>query len=328
MSRFRWLAAAAALAVLAVPVGACGDGGGSGGSGGSAGSAGGESSGGGSGDSGAAEAPPFPVGSVTETFVDDSRTTDDPVGDRSAPTRTLQTTVYVPGGTGPFPMVVLAHGFSCQPRKFRRLATAWAEAGYMVAIPAFPLTNDRSGGPPVLADLINQPADVSFVIDELLRLGAGDDPALGGRVDGEHIGLAGHSLGGATAYGVAFNGCCPDERLDAVVLMSTLPLPFGDDPFTFEGVPALLLQLTGDPIVPYQQAVDTYDRLASPRFLVTLEGGGHVEPYEDALSPHDEVVTATTIAFWDAYLGDDPAAADRLVEAADAADATRVTADP
>jgi fermentation-respiration switch protein FrsA (DUF1100 family) len=264
---------------------------------------------------------PYGVDTETETLVDDTRPTDDPSGRLSAPDRTLPTDVYVPDGPGPFPLVVIAHGFDGHPRKFTQLATAWAEAGYVVAVPAFPLTNDRAGGPRVLGDYLAQPADVSFVIESVLRLH-------GDRVDGDRIGVAGLSLGGATTYGLAFNDCCRDDRVDAVVLMSTLRLPFGDGRYELGDTPKLLLQLTGDPIVPYDEAVDAYDEAAAPKFLVSLEGGGHFEPYENAPSAHDGVVEETTIAFWDAYLGGDDGGVDRLVEAVEASGSTRISAEP
>ncbi|HEY8526847.1 MAG TPA: hypothetical protein VIL48_17885 [Acidimicrobiales bacterium] len=311
MRRRRLVAALVALAVVAAPAAGCGDDGG--------------------GDRGAepadrtvttaAAGPPYAVETTTETFVDEDRPTDDPGGALSAPTRTLATDLYVPEGPGPFPLVVLAHGFNGHPRKFTELATAWAEAGMVVAVPAFPLTNEEAGAPTVLNDYANQPGDVSFVIDEVLRHLDVADP--------ERIGVAGHSLGGATAYGVVYHDCCRDDRVDAAVLLSTLPLPFDGGDFRFaDGPPVLLVQLTDDPIVPYQQAVDTYDRVDPPRFLVTLEAGGHFEPYENAPSDHDAVVEETTTAFWEAYLGGDEAAVDRLVEAAESADATRIAADP
>lgn len=271
---------------------------------------------------------PFEVETLTETFVDDSRPADDPEGARSAPERTLETQLYVPDGDGPFPLVVHAHGLNGHPRKYVQLATAWAEAGYVVALPAFPLTNDGSGVPGIIADYVDQPADVAFVIDEVLELAAGDHPQLGGRIDEERIAVSGHSLGGATVYGLTFNDCCQDDRIDAVILMSTLPLPFEDGSYAFEGVPVLLLQITEDPLVPYDEAVTTYDAATSPKFLVELEGGGHFEPYEDAPSPHDDLVRTTTTAFWDAYLDDEPDAPQRLIDAVESSDIATVTAAP
>jgi dienelactone hydrolase len=326
------------LTSLAVAGTACGGDGGGGGDGdaspaGDAGQGGEGRGGDGDGDGGSpAAGRPYGVETVTETFVDDSRPVDDPEGTRNAPERTLATDIYVPDGEGPFPLVVHAHGFDGNPGKFTELLTHWAEAGYVVVAPMFPLTNDltavETGLPGILADYVNQPADVTFVIDQVLELAEGDHPLLGGRVDPEHIGVSGHSLGGATSYGLVFNDCCRDDRVDAVVLMSTLPLPFEGGEFTFEGVPVLLLQLTGDPIVPYDEAVSTYEAAGGPKFLVSLDGGGHFEPYENAPSPFDQVVHDVTLPFWDGYLADDPDATDRLVEAAESADQVRIEAAP
>ncbi|MGH9212833.1 MAG: alpha/beta hydrolase family protein [Acidimicrobiales bacterium] len=274
----------------------------------------------------AGPARPFEVETTSLTLVDDSRPTDHPDDRWDAPTRSLETTIYVPQGDGAFPLVVQAHGFEGHPRKFTQLMTSWAAAGYVVALPVFPLTNDAGEAPRVLGDYVNQPADVAFVVDQILDLAAADDPALGGRVDPERIAVSGHSLGGVTAYGLAFNDCCRDDRLDAAILMSTLPLPFAGGSYDFSGVPLLLLQLTEDPLVPYDAAVTTFTESRRPKFLVTLEGGIHPEPYEDAPSPHDGVVEATTIAFLDAYVGDDPSGADHLVEAVESSDGATVEA--
>src|ERR1700675_13416 len=63
---------------------------------------------------------------LTLTFVDRSRPTVDPLGTRSAKTRTLVTEVYVPHGKGPFPFIVMAHGTAGNPGKLTQLLTAWA----------------------------------------------------------------------------------------------------------------------------------------------------------------------------------------------------------
>jgi dienelactone hydrolase len=301
-------------------------------------SCGGDGGGGDGGESSATTAPEaseasgereaFTVETLSETFVDESRPTDDPAGVRAAPTRTLVTDIYVPDGEGPFPLIVHAHGFNGNPGKFTELLTRWAEAGYVVAAPKFPMTNDLDGGTGVLGDYVNQPADVTLVIDEVLRLAAGDHPALAGRVDEERIGVSGHSLGGATAYGLVFNDCCRDDRVGAVAIMSSVPAPFEGGSYRFTGVPLLLLQLTEDPIIPYEEAEGVYEQATRPRFLLTLDGGTHFEPYEDVPSPFDGVVRDVTVAFWDAYLGANAAAVDRLVDAGESGDQTRLAADP
>src|SRR5690554_1316075 len=60
----------------------------------------------------------------TETFVDATRETKSANGD-VIPSRTLETTIYRPNGTGPFPLIVFAHGSSGHPNKFTKLFAKW-----------------------------------------------------------------------------------------------------------------------------------------------------------------------------------------------------------
>ena len=117
----------------------------------------------------ATRAPVRAVHHVTLTLVDHSRPTVDPAHGRSAPSRTLVTQVYIPKGKGSFPLVVMAHGNAGNPGKLTELLTTWAQAGYVVAAPTFPLTNDLTEIPTVIGDYVNQPGDVSFVIDQVLK---------------------------------------------------------------------------------------------------------------------------------------------------------------
>jgi pimeloyl-ACP methyl ester carboxylesterase len=57
-------------------------------------------------------------------------------------------------------------------------------------------------------------ADVSFVIDQLEKLNTGDDP-LAGKLDLEHLGIFGHSFGGATAA----EACRADDRCKAAAVL-------------------------------------------------------------------------------------------------------------
>ena len=243
----------------------------------------------------------LPVSRITETFVDRSRPTADPDGTRSAPTRTLATDIYVPSGKGPYPLVIHAHGADGDARKFSELGNAWARRGYVVAIPTFPLTSDTSGGPSVIGDYVNQPADLHFVLDRVLQLAATPGTPLAGKIDAGHIGLSGLSLGGATAYGFGFNPCCRDERIKAVVIMSGIELPFGNRPDVFDK-PILIFHGTADPVIPYSTAVDVYASAAPPKYFVTLRGAGHAPPYENTPDPHDAIVIASTLDFWNMYL--------------------------
>lgn len=271
-----------------------------------------------------AASPPFAVERFTETFVDESRPTDDPNDLRSAPTRTLVTDIYVPEVDAPAPLIVHGHGINGHPNKFTELLTAWAEAGYVVVAPAFPVSNGEDPGEAHFSDYINQPADMSFVIDEVLRLAGEDHPVLGGRVDPEVIGASGLSLGGITVAGVGFADCCRDDRIDAAIIMDSLLLPFEDETPVLEGMPLLFLHLTEDDITPYDAGLASYEGAGTPKYMVTLIGEGHGQPFEDTPSPYDELVVTTTLAFWDTYLRGDPAAIDELIEAAESSDLSTI----
>ena len=245
----------------------------------------------------------------TETFVDSSRPTT-ANGAEIAPDRTLVTDIYVPEGEGPFPLVVIAHGYVGHARKFTELAESWAQDGYVVAVPTFPVTNDEYEAPDIFG-YVDQPADVSFVIDEVL--------ASESKADGDRIGLAGLSLGGATTYGVMFNPCCVDERIDAAIVMSGFRMPFDGDADRFDPArPLMVVHGTTDEAIPYEGSDAVYRDAPTPKYYVTFENGSHASPFENSESPHDEVATAITRDFWKAYLLDDADAADALIEDATA----------
>jgi len=247
-----------------------------------------------------AAAPPFEVMTRTVTFVDDHRD------------RTLATTIHSPVDVpGPVPLIAFAHGNDGHPRKFSQLLTAWAEAGYVVAAPAFPLTNDEAPGPSVFSDVANQPADVRFVIDEMLALNDDPDDALFETIDPEHIGAGGLSLGGWTTYGVTYNSCCRDDRIDAALAMSAIFGTFEGGDYDVSGVPLLIIYGTADPIAA--GSPDVYVEAAPPKYLVTIVGGTHAAPFEDDPDPADGIVRTVTIDFWDAYLSGRPGALEALV---------------
>jgi dienelactone hydrolase len=237
----------------------------------------------------------YAVGELTETFVDTSRGTVSANGQGNSPTRTLVTVIHYPQSEGPFPLIVLAHGQTGHPNKFSQLTTAWASAGFVVAAPVFPLTNNqtafRTDG-----DYVNQPADVSFVIDRMLARSKDRDGPLARRVDKGHIGVAGLSLGGATVYGIAFNSCCRDRRIDAALVMAGILLPY-DGAYEFPSVPLLIIHGNSDP-----RGREPYGMARPPKYLMTIERPTHSPPFEDAPDPADELVVTVTVDFWDAYL--------------------------
>ena len=260
---------------------------------------------------------PFSVLHLEQTFVDTLRPTPKTSTAPELPSRTIVTSLVVPEAPGPFPLIVLSHGLTGTPAKLTRLADAWATAGFVVALPAFPLTN---GSVPDAAanagDIVNQPADVSFVIDQVLALNADDTSRLYGRVDGDRIGVAGHSLGAATTYGVTFSPCCTDDRIDAVVILAGLVLVQPDENDYSRPLPVMIVHGDADPVLDISLDTDVYAQLAGPKWFVTLHGGTHSTGFENLGTPYDAIVDASTTDFWDATLGGSATAADALRRAA------------
>lgn len=200
-------------------------------------------------------------------------------------------------------MIIFGHGFTGHPRRFTKLLGAWAEAGYAVAAPAFPLTNGDADQV-VFDDVVNQPADVRFVIDELLAGPFEVDPA--------RIGVAGFSLGAATSLAVGFNPAHRDPRPRAIAMLSGGFFDSLGGPHAMDAKPLLVVHGTDDGIVPYELGEAVYGAAQPPKVLITLEGGHHREETVDVEGPLPAVVE-TTLAFWDLFLRDDDTARARLL---------------
>ena len=252
---------------------------------------------------------PFEFTTWTETFVDRSRPTEPGSETPGAPERTLATTIYLPAGTEPRPLIVFSHGLVGHPDKFTSLLSAWARAGYVVAAPAFPTTNDHVPGSPKNFDVATgQPADVSFVLDQVLASSRDPNSPLHDRVDANRIGAGGLSLGGATTYSVAFSRCCRDDRITSAEVLAGALLPLVGE-FDLDGhIPLLIAHGDQDPVLQYSFARDAFDQAAPPVWFVTLLGATHAPPFENDITPYDATVEQFTTDFWDATIGGDTAA--------------------
>jgi dienelactone hydrolase len=270
---------------------------------------------------------PFEFSVSQFTVVDPTRVTPATETTDELPERTIDFLLYLPDSDRPVPLVVFSHGMNGHPEKFEALHQAWAPAGYAVAAPTFPLTNDRVDNPlPNLADGLNQPADVVLVLDHLLDESSDADSDLAGRFDPDRLAAAGLSLGGATTYEVAVNDVARDDRFRAAMVMSGFRFTNEDDGgfVASDGIPVYVLHGDADPLIPVSVAKDVYEDLAAPRFFLTLEGGGHAGPFEDEggfepkIPGMDAVVFDSTIAFWDRYLLGATDTADDIIDATSA----------
>jgi predicted dienelactone hydrolase len=257
---------------------------------------------------------------LTLDLVDVSRPTAAGASSAESPARTLVTEVRLPPTDAPAPLIVFAHGLSGHPDVFTQLLDAWAQAGFVVAAPAFPLTNrDVPDAWQNWWDVQEQPDDVSFVIDELLAAGEDDGSPVHGRIDPDRIGVGGLSLGGATTYLVGLNDASRDPRVDAAMVLDGVAFDDRETGTFLEpsGTPAFVAHCADDPVADVRIARDAYALLAPPKYLVVLDGTCHAEAFEDTPHERDDIATAMTSAFWLAYLADgEPAELDAVLDAA------------
>ncbi len=249
-----------------------------------------------------------------EVFVDPARPTPRTANFGGADSRALRTVVWFPANSkGPFPMLILAHGFGGLPEKFDAFARSVAREGYAVAAPAFPLTNQNApGGHEVgFSDFRNQPADLSFVLDRLIEATATQGHPLAGKVDPNCVAALGHSLGGATVVALTRKACCRDPRVQATVLVSAawiLHTNFGPDALLAGPPPTLLLHGKEDRTLDVRLSQQLYEMLLPPRLFVAVAGGGHSDGLESQTEPPVPPRRATqdaTLAFLRAVFAGD-----------------------
>ncbi|WP_218081438.1 alpha/beta hydrolase family protein [Anthocerotibacter panamensis] len=146
---------------------------------------------------------PYSVGVADDLTLNDSRRN-----------RTVPLKIYYPDGPGPFPVIVFSHGGGGTKDAFSELSFFWASHGYVSIHPTHldhDLKREQQGssrrelGEIAKTDSTlwqSRTDDISLIISSLGSLEQ-QVPALSGKFDNQHIGVAGHSFGAATALMVA-----------------------------------------------------------------------------------------------------------------------------
>ncbi len=205
---------------------------------------------------------------------------------------------------GPYPLVVLSHGFGMNPEWYHPLAEHLASRGYVVLAPEH---IEYDWFTDVVSSTVSRPLQVSQTIDFAAS------GILSGAIDTEHIAVVGHSYGGTTALmagGAQFQtdwleescaieedpflqsffcevllggteqlagdmgldavptGLWPslaDERVDAIVAMAPDGGLFGDVGLAQLDVPAMFIGGTGDTAAPWSWGGElAWDHVSSP----------------------------------------------------------------
>lgn len=252
--------------------------------------------------------------------------------------------VHFPQTGGPYPVILFSHGFGGNKDAFGPVGRHWASHGYVVFHPTHADGLGRAKGIPKvdtgeeagarmrfqgLIAGINDPqkigdrvADLVLILDSLDRM-PNAVPALKGKIDAKHIGVAGHSFGAYTAMliggvtadlGIEKDRGFADKRVACILPISgqgTGQQGLTDRSWDALKIPMMTITGTRDHGAggqgvdwkkePYQFSPK------GDKFLVVIDGANHLS-FGGGLGPRSsaptEVVKQCSIQFWDAYLKD------------------------
>lgn len=284
-----------------------------------------------------APAPTFSVGLGTCTFVDPSR----PVIDFAtkpytflSTSRTLVTeirypTSYVSGApseqrgavplasTTGYPTIVFAHGYDVTPDIFAPLLDAWVRAGFVVVAPLFPdeKTSEVAAqhGANTESDLVNEPADLAFVTQAVVRASNGTSsncPIVQGLVNASELALAGHSDGATAVAMLAFDHGLDPQGVNFASLRTGLHF---NAVAVFSGAEDLsqsyaaeashpnflIVHSRDDQCNPLGNDVTLYNSIHQPnKWFLELQRAHHLPPFDGTDRAAFRVVAATTVRFF------------------------------
>jgi dienelactone hydrolase len=267
----------------------------------------------------------FWVGQRWITFTEPAHT--GPTGEHLGPRELLTQIRYPLAGPpsktsrparGPLPLIVFGPGFMQCGAPYSRLLRAWATAGYVVAAVNFPRSDCKVGSAATESDMVNQPADMSYVITRMLALSAGHRGLFSGLISPHQIAVTGQSDGGDTVAAVAANTCCSDHRVAAIAVLSGAEWPaMPGSFFTRRPAPMLFTQGSADTVnLPGCSAAMYHADPARMRFYLDLFGADHTGPYWGT-NRFERIVARVSLAFFDRFVLGQAAAGPAMKRAGD-----------
>ena len=218
---------------------------------------------------------PFAVQSLELEWVDSARPTAKNGDYAGSPERHLPVALWYPvAASGRHPLLVYSHGFMSNRYGGRYLAEHMASYGYVVVAADYPLSHFGAPGGPFAGDVVNQPGDVSFLIDRALAL-AGDERPFEGEIDTARIGTFGLSLGGLTTSLVAFHPQMRDTRLRAALSIAGPGVMFTERFYSNADLPYLMIGGTADAMIDYDLNAATLPARIRHGGLVTIAHATH-----------------------------------------------------
>jgi predicted dienelactone hydrolase len=269
-----------------------------------------------------------------ETLLDDWT---DQARNRKVPVK-----IYYPKtGEGPFPVILFSHGLGSTRERYAYLGRHWASFGY-VSVHVQHKGSDadiwkgtlrprrairRAAKDPKAC--LTRPPDISFAIDQMEKMNQ-QQTLLRGRLDLDHIGMAGHSFGGFATLAVAgqvFVGAdgkqftLADQRIKAAIVMSpSAPMKRAQRTNSFDQITVPGLHMTGTEdssplgLTTKADRRTPYDRISgADQYLITFQGADHAiftdqeRFFGSGEKDHlfRELIRISSTVFWEAYLRND-----------------------
>ena len=184
----------------------------------------------------------------------------------SAGGRSFQARLAYPTRGGPYPAIAFAHGYGIDSSYYRGTLRALAAAGYVVIAP-----DSETGRLPSHSRFAD---DLNRSLQWLGRRSAAGSRAVPrGKVDSEHLGVAGHSMGG----GVAILAASRSRSIDTIATLAaadTLPVRASVAVRRLR-VPSLFVVGSDDRIVPAAGTAVMFRRAPATSLLAWIKGGSH-----------------------------------------------------
>jgi predicted dienelactone hydrolase len=219
-----------------------------------------------------------------------------------------------PSAKADWPVIIFSHGYHGSNTQSTFLMQALAKAGYAVFAPNHadagwgtwkPSEPFADAGKWTDATYADRRNDIERLIAALRS-----DPRYGAApFDWDELGMAGHSLGGYTAMGLA--GAWPswkDDHIKAVLALSPYSAPFLYRKTLYHlNVPIMYQGGTLDAgITPLlRKTGGTYDQTPAPKFYVEFNGAGHLA-WTDLRFTYHSVIVDYSVAFFDHVLKGKP----------------------
>jgi predicted dienelactone hydrolase len=259
--------------------------------------------------------------------------------------------VFYPNEAGKYPVIVFSHGAGGSQSCCDGLTRHWATHGYVTIQPTHDdsAVQRRNQGEEnirfmqAVRDALKKPAlwesrpqDISYVLDALPSL-ENRVRGLAGKMDAEHIGVGGHSMGSYTTEAIAgalvdlpghAGRDFADKRVKAVLCLSPQgPGQFGLNEHSFDQIALPYMGITG--------SLDSLGPVASPawhkipfqrsqpgdKYHLFIEGADHMSfiTPRTPLTGHGkqreaifDYTNSAALTFWNAYLKGDARAKEYL----------------